>query len=67
MKDTPLALDIIFLDAAQTIVTVRKDTVPFSESSVVSDRPAMYVVEVNAGFADRHRLAPGDRVFWQRL
>jgi len=67
MKDTPLPLDIIFLSADRTIVTIRKNTVPFSEASVPSDRPAKYVVEVNAGFADRHRLAPGDRVFWQRL
>jgi len=67
MKDTPLPLDIIFLSAERTIVTIQKNTVPFSEASVPSDRPARYVVEVNAGFADRHRLAPGDRVFWQRL
>jgi hypothetical protein len=67
MKDTPLPLDIIFLNAERTIVTIRKNTVPFSEASVASDRPARYVVEVNAGFADRHRLAPGDKAFWQRL
>ena len=67
MKDTPLPLDIIFLGADRTIVTIRKNTVPFAETSVPSDRPAQYVVEVNAGFAARHRLAPGDRVFWQRI
>ena len=67
MKDTPLPLDIIFLGADRTIVTIRENTVPFSEASVPSDRPAQYVVEVNAGFAARHRLAPGDRVFWQRI
>jgi len=67
MKDTPLPLDIIFLSADRTIVTIRKNTVPFSEASVPSDHPAKFVVEVSAGFADRHRLAPGDRVFWQRL
>jgi uncharacterized protein len=67
MKDTPLPLDIIFLGADRTVVTIRKNTVPFSEASVPSDRPARFVVEVNAGFADRHRLATGDRVFWQRI
>jgi uncharacterized protein len=67
MKDTPLPLDIIFVNADRTVVTIRKNTLPFSEASVPSDRPARYVVEVNAGFADRHRLAPGDRIFWQRL
>jgi hypothetical protein len=67
MKDTPLALDIIYLNADRTIVTIRKNTVPYSEESVPSDVPAKYVVEVNAGFADRHRLEPGDKAFWQRL
>ncbi len=67
MKDTPRALDIIYLNADRTIVTIRKNTVPYSEESVPSDVPAKYVVEVNAGFADRHRLEPGDKAFWQRL
>jgi uncharacterized membrane protein (UPF0127 family) len=67
MKDTPLPLDIIFLGADRTIVTIRKNTVPYSEASVPSDRSAKFVVEVHAGFADRHRLAPGDRIFWQRI
>jgi len=67
MKDTPLPLDVIFLNADRAIVTIRKNAVPFSERSVPSDVPARYVVEVNAGFADTHHLAPGDRVFWQRL
>lgn len=67
MKDTPLALDIIYLNADRTIVTIRKNTVPYSEESVPSDVPAKYVVEVKAGFADRHRLEPGDKAFWQRL
>lgn len=67
MKDTPLPLDIIYLDADRTIVAVRKNTVPYSEESVRSEVPAKYVVEVNAGFADRYGLETGDKAFWQRL
>lgn len=67
MKDTPLSLDIIYINADRTIVAIKKNTVPYSEESVPSGLPAQYVVEVNAGFADRHGLTAGDRVFWQRL
>jgi uncharacterized membrane protein (UPF0127 family) len=67
MKNTPLPLDILFLDSERTVVSIRKDTVPYSEKSVQSERPARYVVEVNAGFVDRHGIETGDRAFWQRI
>lgn len=66
MANTPLPLDIIFVNAAREIVTIQRDAVPYSEASVPSTGPATYVVEVNAGYADRHGLAEGDRVQWQR-
>lgn len=66
MANTPLPLDIMFVNAAREIVTIQRDAVPFSEESVPSTAPATYVVEVNAGFADRHGLAEGDRIQWQQ-
>ena len=66
MANTPLSLDIIFVNSAREIVTIQRDAVPFSEESVPSTKPATYVVEVNAGYADRHGLAEGDRVQWSR-
>jgi uncharacterized protein len=67
MKGTPLPLDILFVDSERAIVAIRENTQPYSEEPVRSGVPARYVVEVNAGFADRHGLSPGDRVFWQRF
>lgn len=66
MANTPLPLDILFLDRDREIVTIQRNTVPYSEESVPSTGPAMYVVEVNAGYADRHALTEGDRVQWTR-
>lgn len=66
MANTPLPLDIIYVSAAKEVVTIQRNTVPYSEESVPSTRPATYVVEVNAGFADRHGIAEGDRVEWSR-
>ena len=66
MKNCILPLDIIYVNAKKQIVTIQKNTVPYSEDSVPSNGPALYVVEVNAGFCDRHSVKPGDHVEWRR-
>jgi len=62
MKNTPLPLDIIFINTAHTIVSIAQNTVPFSETPLPSDRPTQFVLEVNGGFCQRHGIAVGDRV-----
>lgn len=66
MKNTIMPLDIIYVNAKNQIVTAQKNTVPYLEDSVPSNGPAQYVVEVNAGFCDRHGVKPGDRIEWRR-
>jgi hypothetical protein len=62
MKNTPLPLDIIFISAAHTIVSIAQNTTPFSEKPLPSGKPAQFVLEVNGGFCQRHGIAAGDRV-----
>lgn len=65
MKNTYIPLDIIFINSEKEIVTIRRNTEPLSEDQVTSDeKPALYVLEVNAGFADLHGLQEGDRLEW---
>lgn len=66
MANTPLALDIIYVAADSTIVSIAKYTRPFSPESIPSRRPAQFVVEVTAGFTDRHGIVEGDRIRWER-
>ncbi len=66
MVNTPLSLDIIFVNSAGSIVTIQRNTVPYSEESIPSTAPATYVVEVNAGFCDRHGVREGNLVRWIR-
>ena len=66
MANTPLPLDIIFLDAQGVVVTIHRNTVPYSKESLPSSAPAKYVVEVNAGYCDRHDIRVGDSVSWLR-
>ncbi|WP_347373086.1 DUF192 domain-containing protein [Aequorivita sp. Q41] len=62
MKNTEIALDIIYLDAEKKIISFQKNTKPFSESSLPSDGLAQYVLEVNAGLSDVWQLGKGDKI-----
>ncbi len=66
MKNTIMPLDIIYVNAEKRIITIQKNAVPYSENSIPSNGPAQFVVEVNAGFCDRHNLKPGDHIEWTR-
>lgn len=62
MANTPLALDIIFVNADQEIVRIHHSTQPFSEKNFESERPAKYVIETNAGYCVSHDIQEGMRV-----
>jgi uncharacterized membrane protein (UPF0127 family) len=64
MANTPLPLDIIFVDAEKRIVTIQSNTTPYSEASIPSLHPAQYVVEVNAGYCVRNGVREGDVIQW---
>lgn len=60
MKNTIIPLDILYVDSERRIVSIHKNTTPFSLDQIQSDKPALYVVEVNAGYTDKHGIAVGD-------
>ena len=64
MKNTPLSLDIIFVGPDGTISNIAAETVPYSLESVLSDGPAIAVLELVGGRAAELGIAPGDRVEW---
>ena len=64
MRNTLFSLDILFINSQKEIVTIHKNTKPLSEQSYPSSKPAIYVLEVNAGFCERHNVNLGDKVFW---
>jgi uncharacterized membrane protein (UPF0127 family) len=66
MKNTVLPLDMIFVNERGRVVTIHRNTRPYSEQTYVSSEPARYVVEVNAGYADAHGLRNGDHMDWNR-
>lgn len=62
MANTPLSLDMYFVNDDFEIVRIHTGTSPFSRQSYSSELPARYVVEVNAGFTLTHDLKEGDRI-----
>jgi uncharacterized membrane protein (UPF0127 family) len=62
MKDTYVSLDMLFIAADGTIVSIAEDTTPLSLAPILSPSPVKAVLEVVAGTVRRQGIAPGDRV-----
>ena len=62
MRNTPIPLDMVFIDRTGKIVNIAERAVPFSEATIPSAGPVRAVLEVNGGTASRLGLKPGDRV-----
>lgn len=62
MKNTEIPLDLIFIDAANKVVDITENTIPFDETTLPASAPAKYVLEINAGQASETGIAVGDIV-----
>ena len=64
MKNTKIPLDLLFINSAGTIVDIRELQPCTAEpcETYTSKSVAKYVLEVNAGFAKTHDIAPGVKV-----
>lgn len=64
MRNTLISLDMIFVNDKKEIVTIHKNTKTLSDQSYPASKPSLYVVEVLAGFTDRHNIKVGDKIDW---
>ncbi|WCO02424.1 DUF192 domain-containing protein [Psychroserpens ponticola] len=62
MKNTKIPLDIIYISEDKRIVSIQKNAKPMDETSLPSEAPATYVLEVNAGLSDTWNLEKGDTI-----
>ena len=62
MKNTPLALDMLFIGTSGRILRIERDTTPYSLRSIPSGKPALGVLEVLAGTTRRLDIRMGDHV-----
>jgi uncharacterized protein len=66
MKNTPSALDIIFIRPDGTIATIAANAVPFDETPLSSGEPVGAVLEIKGGRAAALGIAEGDKVSWAK-
>jgi len=66
MRNTILPLDMIFINKQGKIVTIHKNTKPFSDDTYSATAMTLFVLEVNAGFTDKYGIREGDVVSWKR-
>lgn len=66
MKNMRISLDIIFITTDNHVLGVYQSVPPCTTdpcSLYTSNAPIRYVLEVNAGFSERHGITSGDTVF----
>lgn len=66
MANTRIALDLIFVRADGHIQSISKYVQPMRTETIPSNGPALYVLEVEAGFSDTVGILEGDFVAFER-
>jgi uncharacterized membrane protein (UPF0127 family) len=70
MKDTMIPLDLVFLDRRGVIVEIIANAQPCAVEpcpQYIPSQAAMAVLEINGGVAERHGLAAGDQISFERV
>jgi len=62
MKNTPLSLDMLFIEADGRILSIAGKTTPLSTRTIPSGGNVLAVLELLGGTAERLEIRPGDRV-----
>jgi hypothetical protein len=62
MKNTPSALDIVFIRPGGTVARIAENAVPFDETLLSSGEPVDAVLELRGGRAAELGIAEGDRI-----
>ena len=66
MKNTEFPLDIIYINSKKKIVSIQKNAKPFDNTSLPSNAPVLYVLEVKGGLSDTWGLDIGDYIEWTK-
>ncbi len=63
MRNTLISLDIIFLDSAGTVVTIRENAIPLDETSLSGGPdPLLAVLEINGGLSRQIGISVGSQL-----
>jgi uncharacterized membrane protein (UPF0127 family) len=62
MKNTVIALDMLFADSNGKVLGIVANAQPYSEAMLGGFEGTLYVLEVNGGYVAKHRIGAGDRL-----
>ncbi len=62
MKNTNIPLDMLFFDETGKITHIHTNAHPHDETLISSQSPVIGVLEVNAGFAQKHHIQVGNYI-----
>jgi uncharacterized membrane protein (UPF0127 family) len=64
MKNTLIPLDMLFVDATGSIVSLYRGAVPHSEEIIESGLAVIAVIELNAGAIEQFNISTGNRIIF---
>ncbi len=67
MRNTYIPLDILYINEKLEVVSIQKNCKTLNDTPLPSEKPAMYVLEINGGLSDKLGIKPGDKIAWQRF
>ncbi|MBW1810100.1 MAG: DUF192 domain-containing protein [Deltaproteobacteria bacterium] len=65
MKNTFIPLDLIFITSNMRVVGIAENTKPLSTTHISIKTSSRYILEVNAGFAKKHKIREGSQVIFE--
>jgi len=67
MKNTYIPLDIIFYSKDSSVVSFKENARALDETSLPSNKPAKFILELNAGKVKEWNIEVGDKIDFKRL
>ena len=67
MKNTYIPLDIIYYSKDSAMVSFQENAKPLDETSLPSEKPAQFILELNAGKVKEWNIEVGDKIDFKRL
>lgn len=64
MKNTYIALDLVYINKNNKVVDIQRDAKPLDETNIPSNVASQYVLEINGGRAKLWNLKKGDFVIF---
>lgn len=67
MKNTKIALDMIFIDENNIIVNIKHNATPYSLAIISSQKPIKKVLEINAGLSKKLGIKIGHKIKYENI